>query len=90
MTSITPSKVEFIVFLYYTSAGLPRIRSSNFRRACQPAKQYRRFPRGAKRPNNGYYVLKLKNTQWSFQQSTKIFMVVLIVLTVHPGGETDE
>jgi len=36
MTSITPSKDEFIVFLYYTSAGLHRIRSSNVRSPCLP------------------------------------------------------
>jgi len=80
MTLITPSKVEFLVFLYYTSAGLLRIRSFNSRSTCQPGKHYWPFTRGARRLNNGYYVLKLKNTQWWFQHSSMILMVGLIVL----------
>jgi hypothetical protein len=61
MTSITPSKDEFLLFLYYASAGLHQIRSSNFKSFCQPVMQYRCFPKGAKCPNTGYYILKLKN-----------------------------
>jgi hypothetical protein len=64
ISSITPFKVEFLVFLYYTSAGLHQIRAANFRSACQLGKQYRPFRRGARSLSNGYYVLKLKNMQW--------------------------
>jgi len=84
MTSITPSKNEFHFSLYYTSPGLHQIRSSNFRRACQPGKYYQPFLGGATRLITGYYVLKLTNTLWWFQQSTRIFMVGLIVLTGSP------
>jgi len=85
MTSIAPCNDELHLFLSYTSAGLHRIRSFNFRSSCQPAKQYRHFLRGAKRPNNGYHILKLKNTWWWFQQKSKMFMVGLIVLTGSSG-----
>jgi len=84
-TSITPSKAEFILFLYYTSAGLHRIRSSNFRSVCPPENRYPPSLRGARRPNNGYHVLNLKNMQWRFQQSTKIHMVGLTVFTGSSG-----
>jgi len=59
-----PSKDELLLFWSYILAGLNQIRSTNFRSACQLAKQYPRFLKGATRPNNGYYVLKLKNTWW--------------------------
>ena len=39
------------------------------------------FSKGARELNNGYYVLKVNNIWWGFQQSTKIRMVGLIVLT---------
>jgi len=81
MTSITTSKDEFHLFLYYTSVGLHQIRSSNFSSGCQPTTQYWTFRRGARILSYGYCILKLKNTRWWFQQSTKIFMVGLIVLT---------
>jgi len=86
MTSTTASKDEFLVFLYYTAAGLHQIRSSNIRSACQPGKQNQPFLRSARRLNDGYYILKLKNTQWWFQQSSKIFIVGLIVLTGSSGS----
>jgi len=85
MTSITPSKDEFLSFLDYTSDGCYRIRSSNFSSACRPGTQYWHFLRVAKRLNNGYYILKFKNTQWWFQQSSKIVIVGLIVLTGSSG-----
>jgi len=81
MTSITLSKDELLLLLYYTSAGLHQIRSSTFRSTCPPGKTYRPFRRGARRLSNGYYFLKLKNRRWWFQQSKKIFMVGLIVLS---------
>jgi len=64
ITSTTPSKVEFLVFLYYTSAGLHPIRSSNFWSACQPGKQYRPFLKGARSLSNEYYIRTLKNRRW--------------------------
>jgi len=85
MTSITPSKHEFLLFLYYTSAGPHRITSSNFRSTCHLGKHYWPFLRGARWLNNGYYVLLLKNMRWWFQQSSKIFKVGLIVLTGSSG-----
>jgi hypothetical protein len=81
LTSITPSRAEFIQFLYCTSAGLHQIRSCTFKSACQPGKQYWPFRRGARRLNNGYNVLNLKYMQWWLLKSTKISMVRLIVLT---------
>jgi len=48
MTLITPSKIEFLVFPYYTSAGLRRIRSSNFRNSCQPGKAILTFSKRCK------------------------------------------
>jgi len=81
MTSITSSEDEFLLFVYYTSAGLHRIWSSNFKSACELGKQYRPFLRGAQRLNNGYYILTFKNMQRWFELSSKIFMVGLIVLT---------
>ena len=51
-----------------------------------PARNPYRPPlRGARRPNNGNYVLNLKNMLWWFQQSTKICMVGLVVLTGSSG-----
>jgi hypothetical protein len=54
VASITPSKAEFHLFLYYISAGLLRMRSSNFRSVCPPEHSYAPSLRGARRPNNGY------------------------------------
>jgi len=54
MTLITPSKNRFLLFLYYTSAGLHQIKSSNFRSTCKSGKEYWPFLRGARRLNNGY------------------------------------
>jgi len=85
MTSITPSKDEFLLFLDSTSAGVHRIRPFNFRSACPPGKYYGPFLTCARRRNNGYYILKLKNTRWWFRHSTKIVMVGLIVLTGSSG-----
>jgi hypothetical protein len=54
MTSIKPSKDELFLFLYYTTAGLHRIRSSNFSSPSnvssphQMGKHYRPFPSGVK------------------------------------------
>jgi hypothetical protein len=36
VTSITPSKAEFLLFLYYTSDGLHGMSSSNFGSSCLP------------------------------------------------------
>ena len=85
VTLITPSKAELLLLLYYSSAGLHWIRSSNFRSACLLENRYPPSLRGARRPNNGYYVLNLKNMRWWFQQSTKIRMVGLTVLTGSSG-----
>jgi len=85
MTLITPSKDEFLLFLYYTSAGLHQFRSANFRSPCQLGKRYQLFLRGARRLNNGYDVLNIKSTWWWFQQSWKMFMIGLIVLTGSSG-----
>jgi len=51
-------------FLYYSSAGLQRIRFSNFRSACMPENRYPPSLSGARRPNNEYYILNLKNMRW--------------------------
>jgi hypothetical protein len=80
VTLITLSNTEFRLFLYYSSAGLHRIRSSNFWSVSPPENPYPRSLRGARRPINGYYDLNLKNMRWWFLQSTKIRMVGLIVL----------
>ena len=40
ITSITLSEDEFLIFLYYTAAGLYHIRSSNFRSGCQLERHY--------------------------------------------------
>ena len=80
MTSTTPSKDEFHHFVYYTSAGLHRIRSSNFRSACQPEIHYQPFWKDARRFNSGYDVHKLKNMWCWLQQNTKIYTFGLIVL----------
>jgi hypothetical protein len=55
---------EFLHFLYCTSLGLHRIRSSIFRSVSQLGSHYQPFVSCARRLNNGYYILKLKNTQW--------------------------
>ena len=81
LTLTRTSKAKFYLFQYYTLAGLHLIRSSNFRSACLPENPYWRFPRGARKLNNGYYALKLKNMWWQFQHSTQIWMVGLSVLT---------
>jgi hypothetical protein len=64
MTSISRSNDKFLLFLYFTSAALNRIRSSNFRSALKLVKHYRPFLTGARRHNDGYYLLKLKNMRW--------------------------
>jgi len=51
-------------FLVLYFSWTPLSRSSNFRNACQPGKQYRPFLKGARSLSNGYYVLKLKNMWW--------------------------
>jgi len=81
MTSITPSKDAFLLLLYYTSAGLDRIRSSNVRSARPPEKHYPPFRRSARILSNGYYILKVKNMRWWLQKSSMILMVGLIGLT---------
>jgi len=85
MTSITLSKDQFLLFGCYTSAGLPWNKSSNFRSARQPGYKHWPFLRGPRTLNNGYYILKLKNTRWSFQWSIKTYMVGLIGLTGSSG-----
>jgi len=65
----------------YTLAGLPGIRPSNFCSAYWPDTQCWPFPRGVRRLINGYYILKLKNMRWWVQQSPKICIVGLAVLT---------
>ena len=85
VTSITLSKAEFLLFLYYTSAGPHQIRSSSLSSPCPLDKWYRPVLRGARRLNNGYYILKLKNMRWWFYHSTKINIVCLIVLTGSSG-----
>jgi len=72
-------------FLYYTSARLHRIRSSNFRSAWPPDNRYPPSQRGARRRSNGYYVLNLKIMRWSFQHSTMIRMVGLTVFMGSSG-----
>jgi len=72
VTSITPSKAKFLLFLYCTVPGLNWIRSFNVRSICQPEKRYwpeLNWPRWL---NNGYYMLKLEKMRWWFQQSTMI------------------
>ena len=81
VTSITPSKAEFRLLLNYSLVGLHWIRSSNVSSTGPRETQCRFFLTGAIRLNNGYYIVKFKNMQWWFQQSTKICMVGLIVLT---------
>jgi len=81
VTSITPSKAEFVLFLYYTLAGLHQIRSSNFGSTCPSETRYQPVLKGVGRLNDVYYVLKFRNIQWWFEQRTKIHMVGLIVLT---------
>ena len=85
VSSITPSKAEFHLFLYYTPSGLHQMRSSNFRSACLPETRYQTFLRGARILNNEYSVLNLKNMQWRFQQCTKIRIFGLIVLSGSSG-----
>jgi len=80
MILITPFKTEFLHFLYYSSTGLHRIRSSNFRSACQPEIHYQPFWKDARRFNSGYDVHKLKNMWCWLQQNTKIYTFGLIVL----------
>ena len=79
-TSITPSITMLLLFQYYTLAELHGITSSNFRSACPLENHYQPFQRGVRILNNIYYVLKLRNMRWWFQQRTKIHMVGLIVL----------
>jgi len=67
------------VDVYYTSAGIYWIRSSNFRSSCQLGRLYRPFQRRESRLNSGYYIPQFKNMWWWFQKSTKIIMVGLIV-----------
>jgi hypothetical protein len=64
VTLIIPSKAEFLLFHYYTLAGLCRIRSSNFRNTCPPEKRYLPCLNSARRLSNEYYVLNFKNMQW--------------------------
>jgi len=79
VTIITPSKAEFLFFLYYTVAGLGQIISSNVRSTVPQEKWYWTFQQGARTLNNGYYILKFENMQWWFQQCTNIYMVGLVV-----------
>jgi hypothetical protein len=58
---------------------------SNFGSLCLPEKRYQPFLQGGSTLNNRYFVLKLRNVRWRFQQSTKIRMVRLIVLTGSSG-----
>jgi len=71
VTSITPSKAVFLFFKYYTSAGLHRIRSSNFRSSCPPEKHYWPFLPGARRLNNESSILNLNNMWRWFQTKSK-------------------
>jgi len=82
---IMPSTAGFNLFLYYTFAGLRWIRSCNLWSTCSPEKWYLPFLNTARRLSNGYYILKFKNMQWWFQQSTQIRVVGLIVLTGSSG-----
>jgi len=85
VTTITPSKALFRLLLYYTLTGLCWIKSSKFTSPCPPEKLYPPFLNGARRLNNGYYVLKSKNMQWWLHQCTKLCMVGLIVLMGSSG-----
>jgi len=80
VTSITPSKAQFLLVLYYTLAGYCLIRSSNVRSISPSNIQPRSLLNGARRFNHWYYVLKFNNMQWWFHQSAKIRMVGLLVL----------
>jgi len=80
VTSITPFKAELRRFLCNSLAGLHRIGSSNLTRGIPLEESYEPFLRCARWLKKGYYVLKLKNMQWWFQQCTKTRMVGLIVL----------
>jgi len=81
MTLISPSKAEFLLFLYYTSAGLHPIRSCDFSSAYRLETRYRFIQSGARWPSNGYWILKLKNIQWWFHRTKQIYMIVLIGFT---------
>jgi len=80
-TVITTSKAEFLCFLYCTVAGLHPIKSAGFLDAYCPERQCGPVLPGASILKNGYYILKLKNIQWWFQQSTKTGIVGQIVWT---------
>jgi len=79
--SITPSMAQFLLSHYDTLGSVCQIRSSNFRSACPSDKGYQPFLHSASSLNTGYYILKLKNMQWTFQYTTKIHIIRLIVLT---------
>jgi len=63
LTLITVPKAVFLLFLYYTCAGLHGIGSSNMRSYCPLGKRYLPFSRGAKILHNWFYIPKLKNMQ---------------------------
>ena len=85
MTSITPSKDQFLLSLCYTSAGLHHIRSFNISRACPAENQYRPVLWGASSFTSGCHVLKLNKMWWWLLQRTKIHIVGLIMLTGSSG-----
>src|SRR5882757_2334639 len=66
VTSITPSKAEFLLFLYYTSAGLHQIRSSNFTSACPLENPISTFSKRCK-----------KTQQWILRPQPQEYAVVI-------------
>jgi len=80
MSSIILSRDKIIVIVYSILVGLHTIRSNDFRNACWPEKPYQHFSWGARRLNNGNYILNLQIKLYWFQQSTIISMVGLNVL----------
>jgi hypothetical protein len=62
--SITPSTARFLLVLFHTVARLRWTTSDHFWSTCWSAKHYRFVQCRARRLNNGYYTLKLNNTQW--------------------------
>jgi hypothetical protein len=80
ITSIPPSEVEFLLFIYCASNERYQIRSPNCRIACQLGILSQSVLRGRAKLNNWYYILKLINMWWGVQQGTTIDTVRLSVL----------
>jgi hypothetical protein len=85
VTLMTPSQAVFPGLLFYTLAGLCRIRSFKFMSSWLLEKWYGPSLSGARTLNNLYYVLKLMNIWWCLQQSSKICIVGILVLTGSSG-----